>query len=418
MRRWLLLLVLATMAVNWPPLPLNARATDVAFVAAATAIVWAARPWTLPRLSALDYTIAAYIGSSMLSTALSPDVVASSIELVRHLYVVSIYIVIALAVRHGLAHTVGTGLALSGGLLATLGVAATALLMVSGIRIEAIGRIAILPYLGETLRVQALAATESMLACALAMSAPFVLLHPGIRSSWLRLNAAAMVLAVAAILTFSHSVAGIAVATLITAWHMMPTMALRRTATAIVILIVLAANFAATISIRSIGGGPRDDSNYEHGVDSGRTEIAGVNVEYQTMSYLRLKQVAWDTFAARPLTGIGLDRFHSATEAAYQAGRLTEHYRATDPHSTIPGRLAEAGIIGAIAMLALWCVAGIETMRLVAHRSPPTWLATAAAAGLAGTLINSVNADVMNFRFLWVALGLVRGLSSLTIREP
>jgi O-antigen ligase len=416
MRRWLLLIFLATMAIDWPQLPFNARGTDFAFLAAAIAIVATARPWTPPRLAALDYAIAAYIGGSMLSTALSPNVGVSSIELMRHLYLVSIYIVIALAVRHGLAHTVGTGIALSGGLLAALGVGATILLLISGIRIEAVGRNVILPYLGETLRVSALTASYSMLACALAMSAPFVLLHPAIRSSWLRINAAMMVLAAAAILTFSHSVAGIAVAMLIAAWPALRRAALRGAAAAAVMLIVLAANFAATVSIRSVGGGLRDNSNYQYGLDHGRAEIAGVNVEYQTMSYLRLKQVAWDSFATRPLTGIGLDRFHSATEAAYQAGRLTESYRVVDPHSTIPGRLAEAGIIGAITMLALWCVAGMETMRLVAQAGP-LWIVTAAAAGLAGTLINSVNADVMNFRFLWVALGLVRGLSSMTPPE-
>jgi O-antigen ligase len=412
MRRWLLLVFLATMAIDWPQLPFNMRATDVLFVAVAIAIAAAARPWTLPRLSALDYTIAAYVGGSILSTAFSPDVGVSSIELVRHLYLVSIYVVIAVAVRYAMADTVATGLASSGGLLAALSVAATALLMITGIGIDAIGRIAILPYLGETLRVRALTASESMLACVLAMSAPFVLLHPAIRSSWLRINAAAIVLCVAAFLTFSHSVAGISVAVLVAAWPTMRATALRRAAAAAVILIVLAANFAATVSIRSVGGGPRDTSNYQYGVDSGRAEIAGVNVEYQTMSYLRLKQVAWDTFAARPLTGIGLDRFHTATEAAYQAGRLTESYRAIDPHSTIPGRLAEAGAIGAITMLALWCVAGMETMRLLARSTPPSWMLTAVAAGLAGTLVNSVNVDVMNFRFLWVALGLVRGLGN------
>ena len=37
MRRWLLLLFLATMAINWPQLPFNMRATDLVFVAAAVA---------------------------------------------------------------------------------------------------------------------------------------------------------------------------------------------------------------------------------------------------------------------------------------------------------------------------------------------------------------------------------------------
>jgi hypothetical protein len=42
-------------------------------------------------------------------------------------------------------------------------------------------------------------------------------------------------------------------------------------------------------------------------------------------------------------------------------------------------------------------------------------MATAAAAALLGTLINSINADVMNFRFAWVVLGLVRGLPRRSI---
>ena len=413
MHRWLLLLFLATVAIDWPQqLPFNMRATDVAFVAAAIAIIAGARPWAVPRLSSLDYAIAAYIGGSIVSTAFSPDAAASSIELVRHLYLVSIYIVIALAVHQGLSHTVATGIALSGGVLAVLSVAATALLIVSGIRIEAIGRIAILPYLGETLRLRALTASEAMLACVLAMSAPFVLLHPFIRSSRVRLGAAAFVLLVAAFLTFSHSVAGIAVAVLIAAWPSLPTVALRRGAAAAVILLVLAANFAATVSIRSVGGGPRDDSNYHYGVDQGRAEFLGVNVEYQTMSYFRLKQLAWSTFMNRPFSGIGLDRFHSATEAAYHAGRLTAPYRAIDPHSTFFGRFAEAGGIGGMTLVVLWLVVAVNVDRLFT-RPRDWWMATAVGAGIVGTLVNTMNADVMNFRFLWAALGLVRGLSDL-----
>ena len=62
----------------------------------------------------------------------------------------------------------------------------------------------------------------------------------------------------------------------------------------------------------------------------------------------------------------------------------------------------------------LWTIAGMETLKLIAAPSSFSWVVTAVAAGLLGTLINSVNADVMNFRFVWVALGLVQGLASLT----
>ena len=269
-----------------------------------------------------------------------------------------------------------------------------------------------LPYFGDTLRLRALTASEAMLACVLAMSAPFVLLHPAIRPSPLRRTIAAIVLTIAAVLTFSHSFAGFAVALLVVTWPSIQAKPMRVAAAALVTLIILAANFAAAVSIRSVGTARyRDETTYHYAVDAGRAEIAGVAIEYETMSYLRLKQVAWDVFAARPVTGLGLDQFHSATEEAFQAGRLTEPYRAIDPHSTLPGRLAEAGLIGAISLLTLWTIAGMETLKLVALPSSFSWVVTAVAAGLAGTLINSVNADVMNFRFVWVALGLVRGLS-------
>jgi hypothetical protein len=417
MRQWLLLIFLAVIAVNWPELPYNMRAADVAFAAAAIAVLGAVRNWPWPRFDALDGAIALYLLGSAVSAVFSPVRGVSAIELVRHLYVASIYIVIVVAVRQGLAHTVATGLALSGGVLAVLSVGATALLMITGIRIEAIGRIAILPYLGETLRVRALTASEAMLACVLAVSVPFVLLHPAIRSSRLRTGVAAFVLMVAALLTFSHSVAGIAVAILIAVWPSLPAPAPRRAAAAAVILLMLAANFAATVSIRSIGGS-RDDSNYHYGIDGGRAEIAGVEVEYQTMSYLRIKQVAWDAFMSRPLVGIGLDRFHDITEAAYQQGRLTTPYRAIDPHSTFFGRFAEAGIAGGVTLLLLWLAIGRSMAQLLPAPAQYEWMALAAAAAITGTLVNTMNADVMNFRFLWVALGLVRGLSSMTRPVP
>jgi hypothetical protein len=184
-------------------------------------------------------------------------------------------------------------------------------------------------------------------------------------------------------------------------------------------LIVVALNFAAAISIRSIGASPlRDDTVFYYAVDNGRAEIGGVNVEYQTMSYLRLKQVAWDAFRGSPLAGIGLDRFHQVTAIAHAQGRLTAPYRAIDPHSTFFGRFAETGVIGGSTLIILWIAIAIACDRLRA-RDPGGWIALAVTAGIVGTAVNSLNADVMNFRFLWVALGLVRGLlvSEATIDE-
>lgn len=410
MRRWLLLLFLITLAVDWPHLPLNARVTDVIFVIAALVVALEHKRWAPPRLTGLDLAVGGYLGASVLSVIFSPDQRASAIELVRQLYLVVVYVVIAMAVRQGLARTVGTGLALSGAALVAIGLSAFVIYTVSGIGSPLLTPVMTLPYIGDTARLSPLTATPAMLACVLAMSVPFAVLHPLILASRLRTAAAAAALGLAALLTFSHSVAGVAVSALIAAWRSIRLqLPLRTAAIAFTILVVIALNFAAAISVRSIGTSVRDDTVFQYGVDRGRAQIAGVDIEYQTMSYLRIKQVAWQAFRSYPFFGVGLDRFHHATEIAYAQGRLTAPYRAIDPHSTFFGRLAEAGAAGGITLIALWVAIAVTIDRLLArHRDD--WIAIAAAAGIIGTLVNSMNADVMNFRFLWVGLGLVRGL--------
>jgi O-antigen ligase len=410
MRRLLLLVFLTTIALDWPALPFNMRATDILFIPAALAILTAANNWTRPRLHFLDAAIVIYLAGSFASLVLSPEPRDGAVEFVRHLYVAVIYAVIAIAVRQGYAPTVATGLALSGGLLAITGLIAGAVRMITGYGTTALTPLTSLPYIGDTVRIRALTASESMFACLLAVAMPFALLHPAIQASRRRTMVAAVVLGAAGALTFSHSIAGIAVAGLIVSWRHVRFAPIRAAAVTVAVLVVLAFNFAATIAIRSVGTSPlRDDTVFQYGVDRGRTEIAGVNIEYQTMSYLRIKQVALDAFVSRPVFGIGLDRFHDMTEAAFQQGRLTANYRAIDPHSTFIGRLAETGLLGLVTLIVLWIAIGRAVVEWWAIASPPEWMALAATAALAGTLVNTMNADVMNFRFLWVVLGLMRG---------
>jgi O-antigen ligase len=145
-------------------------------------------------------------------------------------------------------------------------------------------------------------------------------------------------------------------------------------------------------------------------VETKRTSIAGVDVEYAVISYFRLKDIAWSAFASHPLTGVGLDQFHSRTEAAYVDGRLPNIYRTTDPHSTFLGRMAETGLAGTLPLIALW-MGIIITARQLLARHADHGVALALFAALCGMLVDTVNADVMNFRFLWVAVALLRAVS-------
>lgn len=398
--RVLLVVFLSTLALDWPELPFNARLTDVAFVAVALGLAFA--PFRKPRLHRLDLLVAAYLLGSIVAVLASPEPRAGTVELIRHFYLAAIYVAIAAAVRLGHATTIALGLALSGAMLALAGLALMAITIVSGAHFPAAGAIMTLPYVGNVLRLRAFTASEAMLACVLAMAVPFAIVRAG------RWGITAALMIAAAFLTFSHSIAGVLVAALLAARPWLQQRAWSwRAALAAAVIGVLVFNFAATVSIRSIGGGLRDQGEYHYGVDSGRTTLAGTTVEYAVISYFRLKQIAWEAFASRPLTGVGLDRFHSLTEAAYAQGRLTAHYQRIDPHSTFFGRLAETGLAGTLPLIALWV--GIF---LTARALPPgQGLTLALFAGLCGLLVNTLNADVMNFRFLWVAVGLLRGLA-------
>ena len=411
--RILLLVFLSTLALNWPELPFNARLTDLAFVALAIALVFS--PLRRPRLHRLDVLIAVYLLGSVVATITSVDPRSSAIELIRHAYLAAIYVAIAAAMRLGNASTIGLGLALSGALIAGVGLLLTTVTLVSGMSFPAAGEIMTLPYVGNVLRLRAFTASEAMLACVLAMAVPFAIVraHGERAVSW-GITAALMI--AAAFLTFSHSIGGVLVAALLAArpWLQSRRLAWRLSVAAVVIG-VLVFNFAATVSVRSIGsGGLRDQGAYHYGVETKHTTVAGVDIDYSVISYFRLKEIAWDAFTSHPLAGVGLDRFHGLTRAAYAEGRLTAAYQEVDPHSTFFGRLAETGLAGTLPLIALWIGILITAGGLQA-RAIDRGLALALFAGLCGLLVNTLNADVMNFRFLWVAIGLVRGLD---VRSP
>jgi O-antigen ligase len=255
-----------------------------------------------------------------------------------------------------------------------------------------------------------------MLACVLTASLPFAIAlsepatgHTG-RGGVEGWRAAAAVMIAAAAFTFSHAIAGLAVAVLLSAWPAFaPWPRLRRLAVAGVVLIALALNFAATASIRSVSSDESrysDATQHHYAVDQREMAIGNVSIVYNVMSYFRIKQVAWRAFVEHPIAGVGLDQFHGETRRAFDEGRLTEPYREIDPHSTVPGRFAETGLIGGATLLFLWMV--WSQMAVAAARSRPIGLA--AAAAFAGLIVSSVNADIMNFRFLWVIAGLMRGL--------
>lgn len=403
---FLLLLFLAVLAVNWPELPYHARLADLIFIPLAIAIV--AMPWPRMTWQWADLAVAAYVLGALPAIALSPDRQRSAIELVRELYLVAIYAIIAIAARQGFARAVGRGLAIGGAILSVAGLIFLGLQLVGAARVAAMGEVMPLPYIGNALRLRALTASEAMLACVLTAAVPFAIVswRTDRKPPWLMLTAAIIV---AALFTFSHALAGFFVALLLAAWPLLSQRPhLRRLAVALVVAIVLGLNFAATVSIKSIaygGSSYADASAYHHAVDQRDITIGGATVTYNVMSYARIKQIAWRAFIASPVAGIGLDRFQSATMQAYSQGLLPQLYSEIDPHSALLGRMAECGAVGGLTLVLLWAA-----WAAMARDCASDVVGCAAGAALAGLIVSSLNADIMNFRFVWVLAGLLRGL--------
>ncbi len=406
----LLSLFLVLIGVNSPGLPFNASRADLILIPLAVAVLaLGGFRWTWRRV---DLAVAIYLLGSLPAIAVSADPRASAVEFIRQLYLAGIYGVVAIAVRLQFARAVGTNLAFGAAVLSALGLSFVVLLMTGAWPpAPPMGEFMQLPYIGDTLRLRALTVTPAMFACLLTAAIPFAIAFCGERDrKWC---AAAIVMTTAAFFTFSHVLAGFAVAVLMTTWPSLGTWPnLRRLAVAGVAAIIVAFNLAATVSITSLAYGAMgfvDSTPYQYAVGQGEARIGGAAITYNVMSYARIKQVAWSTFLEHPIAGIGLDRFHEATTRAYSEGLLTHSYREIDPHSTLLGRLAECGIIGGLTLLLLWA-AWAAMARDVARTGPDWMLGYAAGAALAGLLVASINADVMNFRFLWVIAGLLRGL--------
>lgn len=402
----LLLLFLAAIGVNWPDLPYNARLSDLIFLPLA-AFVFALRErrweWRWP-----DLAVAIYLLGALPAIAVSADRTQSAIEFAREIYLAVVYAIVAMAARHGMARTIGKGLALGGAILSVAGLAFVIRQLSGAAPWPPMGDVMQLPYIGEALRLRALTASEAMLACVLTAAVPFAIAlcaADRIRT-WCALTGVMMV---AAALTFSHSVAGLAIAVVIASWPSLGAQpVLRRLAIGGAVAVFLVLNSAATGSIKSIsygGSSYADESTYHHAVDQRVTQIGNATVTYNVMSYWRIKQVAWRAFLEHPIAGVGLDRFHTQTMRAYDEGALPLRYREIDPHSTLVGRLAECGIIGGVTLLILW-----SAWVGMARGGRRDALGYAAGAALAGLVVSSLNADIMNFRFVWVLAGLLRGL--------
>lgn len=417
----LLIAFLATLAIDWPALPLGMRLPDVLFVPLAIAVALERRS-ARPRIHWLDALVAGYLAGALPSLLATTDMRGSVTELIRGLYLALIYVVVATEVARGRARLAGTSLAAGVVALSAIGLVAAVLNAIWPLHAPLLGETMTVPYAGRVFRLRALTASPAMLACALTVGMALALsaavgdrrtLHT---AAWRRWSLAAVTIgSAAALVTFSHAVVGLLAAVVVVVWPALNSRrVLRAFALTAVVSAVVIANVTLVAAIRSVESGRFRVANadvFHHSVGSGSVELGSARIGYEVMGYFRVKEIALEAFGSKPWTGIGLDRFHELTGAAFEQGRLPSMYRAIDPHSSLLGRLAETGLPGGITLVALWAGFLAVGGRLTRQAGEHQWIARAATAALVALLVTAINVDIMNFRFLWAGLGLLRGLA-------
>ncbi len=406
---------LALVLFSWPVLPLNMHLADVLLPLLAVALIVERRPSGEIRMKRLDWAVVVVAVAPLPSLLVTPDVSTSAIAEAKRLYVGAVFVVFAVCFkRHG-----SRGLLLvlvrAAAVTCAICLLAAVVYMLTGQTAPLIGLPNPLPYVGTVLRVWGGADSAEMFGNYLTVVWPVAFAFAIESRARLRWTLILVLLLAGMVLSFSHAVGGFAVAALVAAWPLLTTggwRAGRILGAAAVIALVVLVNLMLTITVRDVrwvqdrdSDVPTADYVYAFQPPEGANRVA-VAVSYNPMSYFLLKQVAWRAFLVAPWTGTGLGTFHRVTGRAYEAGILHRPYRAIDPHSTVFGALAETGVGGAAAAALLFAAA----LTLKPRPDAPAWLVRALKGGVLGVAVNSLNADVLNFRFLWIALAALRAL--------
>lgn len=395
---WLAFLYVILLPVGRSGLPLNAQWGDLLLVPLMVA-AWRVRGpldrWWRPG----DWPLAAYLGVTFVAALLAPDPEIGLAHLAKQIYVACIFVVfrsLAGDLRHvgELQRVLVSAVAV----VAVVSIGAVYLLPSGSAPLSLLGWAAgPMAFFGLVVRLRGAFEAPEFLGNALLVA--FVVGlglragNPGPRRPVF--TAVLALLAGAEFLTFSHSVAGFFVAS---AFFVAPSILSRLhrgLCWGTAALVVLIVNLASVINP------VRKDLTPESEVQRVSFDLLGTRVNAQLDHYVLLKRVSWSAFLEHPLTGIGPGHFIAETRRAYKERRITRWQVGYSPHSALLGRLAETGVVGGISLVLLWA----SWLRLrpgeLAVMAPGRRAAYAVVLGL---LVNSLNVDVMNFRFLWLAL--------------
>jgi hypothetical protein len=143
-------------------------------------------------------------------------------------------------------------------------------------------------------------------------------------------------------------------------------------------------------------------------------ELVWVGEDYQLLesSYSALKRAGVSVASKYPWLGVGPGQFGRFLPAEKTAGVYPEHLPLYDPHSTWLGAFSETGFFGFSSLLLL-CLVFYRRFKHLEINTETEGMISSMMVFLLLMLILSVSKDVANVRFLWLAIGILLGLSQL-----
>jgi len=143
--------------------------------------------------------------------------------------------------------------------------------------------------------------------------------------------------------------------------------------------------------------------------NSDELEKVSAEIGYIDTTYYRLKKVAIEMILDHPLIGVGLSGFNNEIRRYKKEGKLPDIFPAIDPHCMVLGKAAQTGLVGLIALIILWskAIRKALNMSFVSKDNYLQIISWAIFSSMIGFVIQSIDMDIMNFRFLWFLFALV-----------
>ena len=366
-----------------------------------------------------------YLVASLLSLLNSSNLKVSLVEFIGILYLITLFYLIVNAVRdRNTFEMVINSWLITSALIAFLGILGVFLAYVFGINTFLVKEYASFPYLGNIYRAYStFGVNAKFVSSYLTISFPICLaLLLNSKADKKRLFYYVILILFMCVLffTFSRGWLGLAVAAyLVLARFQKPEGYYKYLKVLIAIFIVLFGLFIFLISrwqfvdfqiekitvenTTNIKPGIAFTDNSEE-LDKVRTEIG-----YIDTSYYRLKRDAIEMIFDHPLIGVGIGGFNDEIRRQKKEGKLPDIFPVMDPHCMILGKAAQTGLVGLIALIILWwkVIRKALNMSSAARDNYYQIISWAMFSSLVGFVIQSIDMDIMNFRFLWFLFALV-----------